>query len=107
MKTDLPQFATLDEAIAYFQDDPDVSQKYGVMVCYVGDRFTCLMGTAMAEDNYTRGPIEAVVEKFLTEIGAPCDIDDATLNCGAEMTGVMYDVLAEHGIDVEFVYDEF
>ena len=107
MIKDLPQFDTLDEAKDYFQSQKDISQKYGVLLCYVGDTYTCLMGTAMAEDTYTRGPIEEVVAEFLTEISAPIDTDDATLYCGAEMTNTLYRILAEYGVDVEFVYDTF
>ena len=104
---DIPVFNTLDEAMDSFQHNPDISQKYGIMLCYVGDRFTCLMGTAMVEDEYTRGPIEEIVEKFLTDIGAPIDISDATLECGAEMTNTMYEILSNHGVDIEFVYDTY
>lgn len=107
MINDLPQFATLDEAKDYFQSQKDISQKYGVLLCYVGDTYTCLMGTAMAEDTYTRGPIEEVVAEFLTEIDAPIDTDDAIHYCGAEMTNTLYRILAEYGVDVEFVYDTF
>lgn len=101
-----PEFATLDEARDYF-DDHRLSRKYGVLLCYVGGRYTVLMGTAMAEDNYSRGPIEEAVANFLDSIDAPIDQDDATHYCGAELTGRMYDILAEYGIDVEFVADTF
>ena len=107
MASSLPVFDTLEEAKDYFQEQKEVSQKYGLMLCYVGDTYTCLMGTAMAEDDYTRGPIEEIVEKFLTEIEAPIDVDDAVHYCGAEMTNTLYRILAEYGVDVEFVYDTF
>lgn len=107
MANNLPRFSTLDEAKDYFQQQKAISQKYGIVLCYVGDRFTCLMGTAMVEDEYTRGPIETVVENFLTDIEAPIDIIDAVPYCGAEMTNTMYDILSQYGVDVEFVYDEF
>ena len=104
---DLPKFSTLDEAKDYFQQQKDVSQKYGILLCYVGDRYTCLMASGMVEDDYTRGPIESVVGNFLDEIAAPIDVDDATMYCGAEMTNTMYNILSEYGVDVEFVYDEY
>lgn len=103
----IPTFATLDDAIDYFDNDRGLSGKYGVLLCYVGDRYTVLMGTAMAEDSYSRGPIEEAVANFLANIDAPIDQDDATHYCGAELTNRMYDILAEYGIDVEFVSDTF
>lgn len=107
MSNDLLKFSTLDEAKDYFQEQKNISQKYGMLLCYVGNRFTCLMGTAMVEDEYTRGPIEAIVEDFLNEIDAPIDIIDAVPYCGAEMTNTMYKILSQYGVDVEFVYDTF
>lgn len=107
MANNLPRFATLEDAKDYFEQSRDLSQKYGVLLCYVQDRYTVLMGTAMAEDNWSRGPLEEVVADFLNNIEAPIDRDDATHYCGAEMTGLMYNILAEYGIDVEFVYDTF
>ena len=107
MYNNIPRFATLEEAKDYFMYDSGLSSKYDMLLCYVGDTYTCLMGTAMVEDNHTRGPIEEIVEKFLNEIDAPIDIDDATMECGAEMTNAMYEVLARHGVDVEFVFDTF
>ena len=107
MHNNLPRFSTLDEAKDYFQAQRDISQKYGIVLCYVGDRFTCLMGTAMAEDDYTRGLIEEDVESFLYEIEAPVDVVDVVAYCGAQLTSMLYNILSEYGVDVEFVYDTF
>ena len=104
----IPRFASLDQAKQYFENDPDISSKYGVLYCYINGRYSCLMGTAMVEDELTRGPIEEVIRAFLEDSAVQGDIEYTTLYCGAELTGKLYDLLEEMNVlDVHFVYDEF
>jgi len=78
--------------------------KYGMCVCYIGDRFTCIAECPQSEDGY-RGEFEAIIEDLLRGIGLTdyFDTEVAAVDIAADATSMMYDYLERNDI-VDFIW---
>lgn len=108
MANDIMTFKTLDEAIAWGEEN--FESKYDNALIKVGDRYVWLCCTAMVEDETLRADIETAIETFLDTIGftGKFSNSDIAMDMGAELTGDAYEYLSKYdNLDVEFVYDTF
>ena len=106
-KADAPQFNSEAEAREWAETLG--MSKYGMCVCYINGKFTCIAECAQSEDGY-RGVIEAVIEELLTELGLTdyADTEGAAVYIAADATSMMYDYLRDSGIvDFIWLYDSF